>query len=342
MHTMNRIAYGLTNHIPAFRDQTPRQIGDRLRGMGCDGVFLKHLDPAWVDGLHAAGLAVYISQPIFLATDDLWAHFPHSRPILPDGSPAPVQEWYRPALPADDDLRAYRLAQLTETLTALPVDGVWLDFIRWPARWETPSLHLYDSSFDPRTVARFFAATGRTLPENPAPPAIARLLLHELADDWFAWRSRQIASFVAEARTVVECVRPGSLLGLFTVPWTGDAALDRTGVKNAHIRITGQDPALLGPLADVLSPMVYHRLCGRDPGWTGQVMERIVAQVPCPVWPVIEALPDDPGYDCAEFAQALSSAAQAGGEGVIVFKVAGLSADPGKMKVWKANWEIED
>jgi len=332
-----KIAYGLTNHIPAFRDQTPRQIGDRLRAMGCDGVFLKHLRHDWVDGLRAAGLAVYVSQPVFLATDDLWTRFPNSRPVLPDGSPAPVQEWYRPALPTDDGLRAYRLAQLAETLTALPVDGVWLDFIRWPARWEAPALHLYHSSFDERTVGRFAAETGHAIPVYLSTPEIAHLLLHELTDDWLAWRSRQIASFVEEARSLVDRLRPGARLGLFTVPWTGDEGLDHTGMEQAHIRIVGQDPALLGPLADVLSPMVYHRLCGRDPAWPGQVTARLAAQVPCAVWPIVEALPDDAGYSRAEFARALSSAGQAGGEGVIVFKVEGLLADAGKVEAWRGG-----
>ncbi len=333
-HAMNRIIYGLTDQIPAFHDQTPRQIGDRLLAMGCDGVFLKHPHREWVDGLHAAGLAVYLSQPVFLAMDDLWTRFPHSRPILPDGSPAPIQEWYRPALPTDDDLRAHRLAQLRETLTALPVDGVWLDFIRWPARWETSALRLYDSSFDERTIRHFITDTGLSIPTDIATPALARLLLHDLADDWFAWRSRQIASFVEEARALVDRLRPGALLGLFTAPWTGDDGLDHTGVNNAHIRIVGQDPALLGPLADVLSPMVYHRLCGRDPAWIGQVTARLAAQVSCPVWPVIEALPDDPGYTVAEFRQALASAVGAGRERVIGFKLEGLLSDPEKLTAW--------
>lgn len=332
---MPPIAYGLTNHIPAFHGQSPRQIGCALHEMGCDGVFLKHLDRGWVDGLHAAGLAVYVSQPVFLATDDLWTRFPDSRPLMADGRPTPVQDWYRPALPTSQGLRAHRLAQLRDLVIDLPVDGVWLDFIRWPARWEMPSLHLYDSSFDVQTVSRFTEETGRPIPAHLTTPQTARLLLHELAGEWFDWRCRQIASFVEVARSLVKRARPQALLGLFTVPWTGDGVLDRTGADNAHIRIAGQNPALLSLLVDVLSPMVYHRLCGHAPDWPGHVTRHLRGQTTCDVWPIIEALPDDDSHSRAEFSQALASAERAPGDTVIVFNLEGLLADPGKLDVWR-------
>ncbi len=124
--------------------------------------------------------------------------------------------------------------------------------------------------------------------------------------------------------------RPNALLGLFTVPWTGKA-LDNLPVDQAHIRIVGQDPALLGPRVDVLSPMVYHRLCDRDVDWPRQVTAALQAQVTCDVWPVVEALAEDTAYTADQFAEVCRSANAGGTGALIVFNLGGLLADPGKL-----------
>ena len=217
-------------------------------------------------------------------------------------------------------------------MAELPLDGVWLDFIRWPARWESGEPKLYQSSFDPMTLAQFQAETGIALPVDRVPmrqPA-AEWILANAADVWVAWRCAQIASFVDEARTVLKQHRPNALLGLFTVPWTG-LPLDNLPVDQAHIRIVGQDPALLGLHVDVLSPMVYHRLCGRGIDWPAQVTATLRSQVDCEVWPVIEALAEDTAFTAEEFGRVAQSASAAGTGGLIVFNLAGLLADPNKL-----------
>ena len=124
--------------------------------------------------------------------------------------------------------------------------------------------------------------------------------------------------------------RPDALLGLFTVPWTG-LPLDNLPVDHAHTRIVGQDPALLGPRVDVLSPMVYHRLCDRGIDWPAQVSATLRSQVECEVWPVVEALAEDTAFTVEEFARVAQSADAAGTGGLIVFNLAGLLADPNKL-----------
>jgi hypothetical protein len=70
---------------------------------------------------------------------------------------------------------------------------------------------------------------------------------------------------VAAARLVVSCVRPGARLGLFGVPW---CLTDHDG---AIRHVIGQDYRALGGYVDVIviSPMVYHRMCGLDRGGHG-------------------------------------------------------------------------
>jgi hypothetical protein len=323
------IAYGLTDKIPDFAGLSPEAIGRRLRRMGCDGVFLKVLTPEWVAGLQEAGLLVYASQGIFIDNDDLWQRFSGSRPIKADGDLAPVEEWYRPLRPTDRRVWDLRLQALDQLAQKLPLDGIWLDFIRWPARWEKPDLHLYDSSFDPETLAQFQEETGINLP-TVEPAGAAAWILDRALDAWVDWRCKVIERFVAEAAALVRAHRPQATIGIFTIPWTGNVETDNTGIADANHRIVGQDLKRLSRHADVISPMVYHRLCGHSPAWVGAVSQWSVAQSGATVWPVIEAIDPPEQYPADEYAQALTVATEAGSGSVIVFKLEGLLADEKK------------
>ena len=314
------IGYGMTAELIDQLGPEPAAAVARVRASGLDGVFLKVLDPVTVAACKDAGLAVYASQAVFLADDELWARFPRSRPLTARGAPAPVEEWYHPALPADADFRAMRLAQVEATVARWPLDGLWLDFIRWPARWEKRTPSLYHSSFDPVTLARFAADTGVALPETGS--GVAAWILDRVADVWWNWRCRQIADFVADVAALRDRTRPEMQLGLFTIPWTG-TNLDALAVAQANIRIVAQDPVLLQQHADVLSPMVYHRLCDRAADWPAAVTAHVARQVDAAVWPVIELLADDDDYAPAEFAAVLAACREAGSGPVIVFNLAG-------------------
>jgi hypothetical protein len=318
------IGYGLTSDLIARFGPEPATVAAHIRRLGIDGVFLKTLDTATMAALRDAGLAVYASHAVFLADAVLWERYPHSRPLTAVGEPAPVEEWYHPALPTDAAFRAMRLAQVETLLAQWPLDGLWLDFIRWPARWEKPTPNLYQSSFDARTLAQFAAETGTPLPGAHAD--VAAWILAHAADAWAAWRCAQIAAFVADVAARRDRLRPAATLGLFTIPWVG-TALDDLPVTDAHIRIVGQDPALLSRHADVLSPMVYHRLCRRRADWPAAVTATLAARVDVPVWPVIERLADDHTYALEEYHTVLADCAREGAGPVIVFNLAGLLAE---------------
>lgn len=341
MQDFRIIAYGLTDELVLQLGPDPAVVAARLRAGGVAGVFLKlaaqlsdrDSQLEIVEQLRAGGLAVFASQPVFLAQDDLWTRFPQSRPVTAAGAPAPVEEWYHPARPTDEDVRRLRLAQIEARLVHLPLDGLWLDFIRWPARWEKRTPNLYHSSFDAHTLARFAADTGIAVPGDGA-PAAAWILAHA-ADAWWAWRCRQIETFVADVAALRDRHRPGAQLGLFTIPWTG-TSLDELPVAQANTRIVGQDPRGLSRHADVLSPMVYHRLCGRAPAWPAAVtawlrdhIDAAAPDAPAAVWPVIERLADDESYPPGEYAHVAASCRAAGSGPVIVFNLAGWLAQQG-------------
>jgi len=325
---VQRIAYGFRSDLPTFAGLSPAACGARLRDLGCDAVFMSNPDAAWSAAFHTCGLRLFVEVGLFVG-EEVWEQFPGSRPIQADGTPAPREEWYEPAIPTLPTLRAQRLDAIERLAQMAPIDGVWLDFIRWPARWERPQPRLYDSSFDLLTLQQFQADRKIHLPSLEPATASAWILEHAAAE-WFDWRCSVIDSFAAEARARLRRWQPDALLGAFTVPWT-DADYD-----GAFVRVLGQDPARLASYIDVFSPMVYHRLCGRDVAWIEEVTRWVRARSGRPTWPIVEAIAPAEEYPATELAAACQTAAQASGEAVIVFTLEGMLQDPARLTAWRS------
>jgi len=116
------------------------------------------------------------------------------------------------------------------------------------------------------------------------------------------------------------------LLGLFVVPWT-------KGERNGDVSYRlGQDAAFLSEFADVLSPMVYHRMCGEAPAWVEETTTYFRESASCPVWPIVQSADADTG----EFAEALRAAAAGGADGVLVFHYGGMQKAEDPAAMWKA------
>lgn len=333
-----KILYGVGADQPVFQGMEARAVADRLVATGSDGVFLKTLEVSWVEALQAVGLKVFASFAVFSDSEGLWERLPESRPVTAMGQPAPQEEWYRPLLPSHPDLHYYRLEQLENLANSLPLDGIWLDFIRWPARWEKAQPVLYQSSFDDLTLNRFQIQSGVSIPANYRSRAVdsARWVLANAEELWTDWRCRQIEAFVGSASMAIRRHLPQAMLGLFTVPWIGGSA-EQLGVSNPHIQILGQDPQRLAHLVDVLSPMVYHRLCGHSYSWVRKVTDqvRIWAEDQAQVWPIVELLDEPTVYPPAEFGQICREALVSSGTGIMLFKADGLLADADKLSLWR-------
>ncbi len=319
-----RALYGFSPQLEPFHGLRPDQMVGLLRGWGADAVFGGYQDAAFVDAAHAAGLSVYAEFGCFVR-QQWWETHPESRPITAEGEPMPVVEWYAGVTPSIPAVRQALLEQLAQLVREHEVDGVWLDFIRWPSRWESPQPRLYQTSFDPISLRQFGRDTGLDLPDL-APRSAAALVLGRHAQAWADWKCQQITSWVAQARAVVaDQARRPCLLGLFGVPWRRDER------ERAITRIMGQDLAALGAHIDVFSPMVYHRMCGRPVSWIADITEHVHALSGKPVWPIIQtmsqpdALPDD------EFGQSLDAALSApGSSGAILYNLKG-ALEEGRM-----------
>ena len=68
-------------------------------------------------------------------------------------------------MPTFEDHREDRLALLAQLTSRVDVDGVILDFVRWPFHWELecrPGGRVTSTSFDAHTLEQFGGAPGCT------------------------------------------------------------------------------------------------------------------------------------------------------------------------------------
>ncbi len=319
--------YGFSPKLPAFQGRASRDMVAILQQWGVQVVFGGYDDPAFLAAAHEAGLQVMAEFGCFVG-ERWWERYPQSRPLTAAGDPLPKQEGYAGVNPTDPNVRREQLDALTALVSQAEIDGVWLDFIRWPSRWESPRPTLYQTSFDPDTLARFLADTGISLPADASGAPAARWIASCHAAEWSAWRCAQITSFVAQAAQIVrEHARRPCILGLFAVPWR------RSDFDGALIGIMGQDLAALAAHVDVISPMVYHRMCGQPVPWIAEVTAEHHSLTGKPIWPIIQTMSEPDRLNAAELRAAMETARSAeGSKGVLLFTLKAL-LDEGKIGI---------
>lgn len=305
--------YGYTPDLSFLQGLDVPQRADCLAALGTNVVFGGYDDPALAAALRERGVRVMAEFGCFVG-QEWWQRYPDSRPLLADGMPLPPDDWYYGVNPAHPGVRDTLLARLRELMARQPLDGLWLDFIRWPCHWESPAPPLPQTSFDAATVAAFGRDHG--LPPFSGGARAAQALLGEHREAWWAWRCRQITGFAAEAAAIVRAAQPDCLVGAFTVPWR------RSDHDGALTRVVGQDLDALAEHVDVFSPMVYHRMVGQDPAWIAGVCEDVRATGKA-VWPIIQSVDDPQGLTPDEYRAALEVALSAG-DGALVYSLQGL------------------
>ena len=105
--------------------------------------------------------------------------------------------WYVSVNPCYPEVRRYLVAVMQEIATRYPVDGLHLDYIRFPNEWNSSypqGAKVPDYPRDPRTLALFRQATGRTPEQAPAA--------------WDDWRTAQVTQLLREIRTMQRRTRP--------------------------------------------------------------------------------------------------------------------------------------
>ena len=263
-------------------------------------------DPAAIDETHKAGLRFYAGVACFsdhASNFRLLNERPELWPILEDGSRRSKIEWYVGMTPTDQRRQEDVLAIVGSIARAYPIDGVFLDFVRWPLHWEIELRpgrpHPLDSSFDATTLAKFEKATG-ALPRTGLDTARAKaewIRQHRFCE-WRDFKCRVVTDFVRNAGIVLKEARPDAGLGIYVVP-------DMNGLTEP---LTGQRIGDLAPLVDWLSPMLYHNILLQPPGWIGSAIAEVANIAGPKTLPVVQADSNRDPADAADWGPPMSDA----------------------------------
>ena len=308
--------------LPSIGIVNPDTYVSQLRNAGINGVFVPP-EKETVKWFKENGYQVYVSVNAF-GGKSAWKDHPDSRPVKADGSFLGSEAGYKGhggVCPTHEGWRKERLGYVKRLLEELDgIDGIWLDFIRYPGLWEVPKPEIPDTCYCSRCLTKFQQKSGITIPSDLNTAGSAAWIKAHCPFQWMEWKKAQIASFVSETRKVINegsGKRPLKL-GLFLVPWTkGERG-------NAVCYLLGQDPFQLSGFADVISPMVYHRMCGKSPEWVGFMTAYYKETASGQVWPIVQSV------DCSakEFGEAVTWAWRGGADGVLVYSFRSSDYDP--------------
>lgn len=141
--------------------------------------------------------------------------------------------------PAIPDVQEYLLALIRECVKQYPVDGVNLDFIRYPEE---------EAGYHPLAIQRFQKLYGRTDLPTPADP------------QWNEFRREQISAFVRRCAAEVWETRPQAIVSVCAVGFGGVPA-DGDFKKSSPYRQVHQDWAgwMQEGAVDIVTRMGYKR-----------------------------------------------------------------------------------
>ena len=293
---------------------------------GVNAVFV----PAEEETVHyfkKRGFQVYVAVNAFGGKAG-W-NYPDSRPVKSDGSylgSAPGYKGHGGMCPTHPGWRNERLKYIEKIVQEFGgmdgIDGVWLDFIRYPGFWEVPDPKIPDTCYCPRCLAKFQRDSGINMPSGLDAKGLAAWIKAHAPYQWMVWKKEQIASFVSETRDVMENNRGKKplKLGLFLVPWTKGERGD------AISYLLAQYPFQLSALADVISPMVYHDMCGKSAEWVGYMCGYYKETAKCLLWPIVQSV--ECLVECLpeEFGKAVRFAEHGGADGLLVLSFKGMRA----------------
>ncbi len=266
----------------------------------------------------AAGREVFLTLNAFGGTQ-AWKDFPDLIPVMSDGQKLTGQ--YGGVCPTHTAWRENRLTLLADRVKDFAaengISGVWLDFLRYPGKWEQPDPEILDSCYCTRCLSLFQVETGVVIPEELADiKGKSSWIRQHVPLQWMEWKKKTIVSFAREVRRVLDQNREKKrlVLGVFLVPWKKS---DFDGALSFQL---AQDAEQLGAYVDVFSPMVYHRMVGESVGWVGNISRYFKEMTGGQVWPIVQ-VEDIPAE---ELERTVTAAAAAGAERLLVYNYSAM------------------
>ncbi|MCK5534291.1 hypothetical protein KAI68_04175 [bacterium] len=301
--------YGFNWKDKYFKGKNVNEIVQELKGKSINALFGDYRNKELINALHKNNMYFFVEVSIFVG-ERYWGKYPESRPINAKGEKISKIKWYAGLCPNQEELRKEKLAKIKQLITDYEVDGIWLDFIRYPCHWEVPEPKLEQTCFCNECLKIFQKETKIQIPQMlKTTKGKAEWILKEHEKDWTEWKCRNITSLVESVREIIKQNKPEMILAMFTVPWkTGDH-------NNAIKKIIGQDYFALAEYVDIFSPMVYHKMCNRPKKWIADITEYVFQLTGKDVLPIIQT------HDISEqeFGKMLDTVAGSKANGVIIF-----------------------
>ncbi len=168
-------------------------------------------------------------------------HVLHSHPewlsktVSGDGTDEEKNRFLDPGHPGVQD---FLVAVCKEVVKNYPVDGLHLDYIRYPGpEW----------GYNPVALERFQRETGRN--DVPAPKD----------EQWSAWRREQVTSLVKRISAEIHAIRPTIELSAATIAWGGVPNRDFTQTKAYQDALQDWVGWIQNGYIDMSVPMNYKR-----------------------------------------------------------------------------------
>ena len=304
--------------IPSLNNLDPSRYISQLNQAHINAVFVSP-DKETIRWYKEHGFKVYIAINTF-GGKGAWKRYPDSRPVKASGrllGSEPGYKGYGGVCPTHPGWRTQRLKRIKDLVQQFGgqegIDGIWLDFIRYPGLWEVKEPRIPDACYCPRCLKKFQEDCHVKLSAALKGREAALWIKKHYPYQWMKWKKEQILSFVVSVKKILGPLK----LGLFLVPWTKGEKQNTISYRLA------QDAFELSREADVISPMFYHKICNKPPSWVGHMARYYKEGAGCEVWPVVQSV------DCnkAEFGQVLKYAGQAGVDGVLIFSWKGMRED---------------
>lgn len=329
--SMTPALFGLPLNQPPLQGMSPDEVADYVVAGGVRAVVHVPHNPEIIAALRARGVRCYGETGCFVG-DGHWKSHPESRPVLADGSLLEKAGWYAGVCANQDWLADAIVDRVRRQGEELEIDGVWLDFIRWPTRWEMREPMLFESCYCDKCLADFQKAREVAIPDDRATvPEKAAWIRENAREAWVDWRTELIVEVVRRVRDAIRETRgEGAIVGIFTVP------LLREEHDNAIVRIVGQDAEKLAEVVDVFSPMSYHAMCERDLEWITALNAELAHLTDREIWPIIQARPEPREIGPKEYRQVLEAGLKGGASGIMPFTADDVLGTP----LWDVQAEV--
>lgn len=310
----------MKKEVFSFEPLTEEKIAI-VKSLNATGLFISHtnLDKSDLALAKKNNLKINVEIGLFVGKE-FWETFHDSRPINSSGQPIEPEEWYYGVCPNHPAIRQQRLGRIKEIVGRYPVDGLWLDFVRYPGHWEIPNPHIPDTCYCPSCLSRYQELTGQMLPENLTDAISA---IKENSDAWQAFREQQIIGFVADVKKIIDTSGKKVELGAFVMP------------DPQRAPVVAQNLSQLSKLIDTVTPMLYHAMCGQPVEWIRSQI-KWASDFGKPLLPIIQTEDKPRRLNTNEFKTSLELAAKPPSSGVVILFLEDLLKDDEKTKCFKS------